>query len=969
LTAEDFLARWQALQETEALESFLTKHVDLVDDDLVLAMKQEVSLTSRADPHLALTLAESILFAASLTGNSLHCAWALMARGNAYKQLALYSQAISDYDQAQRVALAADRTLEAARSQIGKIYCLTSLGFFDEASAVVEEIGAVFIEQDDTFAAAQVDLSAGITAFKTGGFERALQLWLRARELLARHGLLFEPHLASANINISIALRNLDRYEESIATARAALEIANQRGLSITAARAQQSLALTYYYLGYYNRALDLLGQARQIFEGEQLGRDCLMVNIYTADCYLALNRYREALGLATSAERGLAAYGTSYEVGRAAYSRAQAFLGLNDFEQANRALLDARTIFSAIGIDLWGARIDQLRATLLLRQGGWVEARSLAERAQQVFGHRQLVVEKAQARLLVAEALAAGHQTHRALTMARSVLAVARAHQVPELEQQSLYLSGRLVEQKGDRQQALTYFRTCIEQIERQRREMAVELRSSYLADKEGVYHAAVRLALDLDRVEVAFDYVERSKSRALIDLLAHDLDIRVEARDPADERLLEQLKAARSRCQWLYNRLNLAPEREATDPAVWPETRLQLLADLNVEERNLSNLLTELQIRNADYIENAALWQVQIEAPQPHLGPDTLLVEYYITAGEVLAFTVDANKVRVFRNLCTDRELNHLLSLLHLLMNQDALPNRSLAAGQAARQVRLLAILECLYQRLIDPLTSELANFTALIIVPHGPLHYLPFHALYDGQRYILERFEISYLPTASLLPLSQQRDRDTAAWNRSLVVGWSFNQGLPFTQIEAEMLGELLSAEPFLAEAATSKIVRTEAADCQVIHLAAHAEFRADAPRFSALHLADGPLTTIDILNLQLSASLVTLSACQSGLNVITGGDELVGFSRAFLYAGAAGLVLSLWRVEDQATARLMVRFYRGLLAGQTKAAALRLAQLSFLELDDARSHPFYWAPFFLVGGRGPLTFRADSVDGQR
>ncbi|MBN2004702.1 MAG: CHAT domain-containing protein [Anaerolineae bacterium] len=141
------------------------------------------------------------------------------------------------------------------------------------------------------------------------------------------------------------------------------------------------------------------------------------------------------------------------------------------------------------------------------------------------------------------------------------------------------------------------------------------------------------------------------------------------------------------------------------------------------------------------------------------------------------------------------------------------------------------------------------------------------------------------------------------------------------------------------------------------------ASHGEFRADNPLFSSIALADGWLTTLDIFNLRLSASLVTLSGCQTGRSVIGGGDELLGLMRAFLYAGAASLVISLWSIEDRSTAQLTKAFYRHLVNGQTKAAALRQAQLQFLQPDDQNGHaifhhPYFWAPFCLVGDPGLL-----------
>jgi CHAT domain-containing protein len=157
-----------------------------------------------------------------------------------------------------------------------------------------------------------------------------------------------------------------------------------------------------------------------------------------------------------------------------------------------------------------------------------------------------------------------------------------------------------------------------------------------------------------------------------------------------------------------------------------------------------------------------------------------------------------------------------------------------------------------------------------------------------------------------------------------------------------------------------------VQAAAPGCRALHFAVHGDFRADNPLFSGLKLADGWLTTLDIFNLQLSASLVTLSACQTGRNVIAAGDELLGLMRAFLGTGSASLVLSLWKIEDHFTQRLMENFYTLLAGGWRKGAALRQAQLQFIRAADAgpgeqpgvESHPYFWGAFFLVGDTGNL-----------
>jgi CHAT domain-containing protein len=149
------------------------------------------------------------------------------------------------------------------------------------------------------------------------------------------------------------------------------------------------------------------------------------------------------------------------------------------------------------------------------------------------------------------------------------------------------------------------------------------------------------------------------------------------------------------------------------------------------------------------------------------------------------------------------------------------------------------------------------------------------------------------------------------------------------------------------------ATAEGFRQAVQRADVIHIATHGLFRGDDPAFSALRFADGWMSLPEVYGLRLPAKLVCLSACQSGRNWVGEGDELVGLTRGFLHAGAGSLLVSLWPVDDASTADLMIRFYRGLRRGRVVDETLCDAMR---ELRREHSHPYYWAPFFLVGGAG-------------
>jgi CHAT domain-containing protein len=375
---------------------------------------------------------------------------------------------------------------------------------------------------------------------------------------------------------------------------------------------------------------------------------------------------------------------------------------------------------------------------------------------------------------------------------------------------------------------------------------------------------------------------------------------------------------------------------------------------------EQQITELWHRLLVRNADYAREAALWTVRTESAQPYLEDDTLLVEYFVIHGRLVVFLVTNNDVQARR---LESDLTAIQSLMQRLqLNLRTVPKSPVHRLPAlANNARTL--LQQLYRLLLAPLEDRIAGYSKLMIVPHGPLHYLPFHALHNGASYLVEQHEISYLPSASSLRYCREV-RPPA--DRNIAVGYSNGGRLPHAVEEARNIATLLEGQVLLEEGASLAEFHQAIHECRTLHLATHGDFRLDNPLFSGLAFYDGWLTTMDIFDLRLKASLVTLSACQTGRNVLGGGDELLGLMRAFLSAGAASVVLTLWAVEDRSTAQIMEAFYRQLAAGKGKGESLRQAQLQFISRAENASgaqseqyaHPYFWAPFYLVGDAGPL-----------
>jgi CHAT domain-containing protein len=217
-----------------------------------------------------------------------------------------------------------------------------------------------------------------------------------------------------------------------------------------------------------------------------------------------------------------------------------------------------------------------------------------------------------------------------------------------------------------------------------------------------------------------------------------------------------------------------------------------------------------------------------------------------------------------------------------------------------------------------------------------------------LFDGRSYLVDRFSISYAPSASILAHAHRKAVNSTG--PSLILGIEDSK-TPFIGEEVRAVAQVLP-EPLvlIGPDATEDRLREYGHRSRLVHIASHGYFRQDNPMFSSIALADSYLTLYDLYHMHLPVDLLTLSGCVTGLNVVAGGDELLGLTRGLLYAGARSLLLSLWEVDDKSTSTLMREFYRGLQQGQRKADALRAAMRSAHECNP---HPYYWAPFKLIG----------------
>jgi CHAT domain-containing protein len=321
--------------------------------------------------------------------------------------------------------------------------------------------------------------------------------------------------------------------------------------------------------------------------------------------------------------------------------------------------------------------------------------------------------------------------------------------------------------------------------------------------------------------------------------------------------------------------------------------------------------------------------------------LGPQTTLISYYVTADKTLAFVVGSDSLQAVEIPVKEADLRGAINWF-----------RDFASLRDPQPKSLKQI----HGWLIAPIRQYIKT-SQVVIVPHGLLHYVPFAALTDGRRYFGDEHAVSYLPSASTLPILRRRINHSG--QQVLTIAQSQAHGLPalrYADEEARSVAKLYGTQPLLTGRATREGFLKRASAYNMLHIAAHAELNATSPLFSRILLSpanndSGAIEVREIYGMALTrTNLVVLSACETQLGTQSKGDDIVGLNRAFIYAGASSVIASLWTVDDEATSVLMRSFYGHLKRGMSKAAALQAAQAA---TRAKYPHPYYWASFVLTG----------------
>jgi CHAT domain-containing protein len=513
-------------------------------------------------------------------------------------------------------------------------------------------------------------------------------------------------------------------------------------------------------------------------------------------------------------------------------------------------------------------------------------------------------------------------------------------------------YYLGNLLAGEGKFQEALAHYAKAIDIIENLRNSLLTDqLKLGFSENKNLPYDGAVRTSLALNDTDAAFVYSERARSRALLDLLENRETGRIVEASAAPAADKPAAGASEGMTALPLERLTKSMFETRAIPAATGATPSK--------EAELNSILGAECLTAQDV--------------QGFLGSDDSLVEYFVGETQLVIFVVNKDGVTTETVKTGAPEIQEAV---------EAFRGDILSGSPAFK-----ASSQRLYKMIYAPVEARVrAN---AVFVPHLQLHKVPFAALMDGDgRYLVESKAVSTVYSGSTL--KYLAGKGGKSLNRILALAnpaQSIAPMLPSTEQEVAAIGPLFTERNILVGSqATKAALLSNAKGYDVIHLACHGKFYPENPSQSCLLLAgnneDGMLRASDIYQTDITGcSLVTLSACETGLSKETTGDDALGLGRALIYAGAPRIVVSLWSVADAATADLMVQFYGALKKGETAPQALRTAQLAMLHRTGETAvnrgiagvqqnaaapapapgaattipygHPFFWAPFVVMG----------------
>ncbi len=636
------------------------------------------------------------------------------------------------------------------------------------------------------------------------------------------------------------------------------------------------------------------------------------------------------------------------------------------DLEKSKRYTTQARQIF--IGAqDLRSVVNTSLSLSSLARRGEQLdeaekyalEALTMARKIDDLGWLNEALQQMARIRLQQ-------NRPQDALVLLRECQSINQRVAAPLDTSETLDLQGQALEAQKQPQEALEKYQASIKLLESVRATTVSEADFSNVGKRYAVYERAVKLLLQLQQPEAAFDILNRAKSKKIQDSLRLSS---LKSGDQAIQSLLDLAGGLETKLRKAEAQLQSEQQKPAAEQNAVAIDNLQTVVATTRGE--FSKTVLQIKQANPNYDKVINVDPMVLKKAQNELPDDVLLIEYAPLGNQLYIFLVTKDDLKIY---APPVKLDELWSRIREVRQQIATPPAQVVRGATLRSdttavahgdlTALNQNLSALYAMLIAPIESEIATKKILAFLPTQLLYYLPMQALAkkqgDSYRYLIEDKPVVYLAATDIPVVISEQDA-TRAGKGLLAFGNPTGANLPFALEEVNAIAKVFPGTQVLAGNAATKASALDEknAQKQILHFATHGILDQNDTFKSYILLAKSAkpqgaeLTFGEVTGLDLQkVDLVTLSACETALGKNADGREITSLAKSFSDAGAKAVIASLWSVADQSTSELMTSFYRELAAGKSKGQALQSAEIAVLKNPDY-AHPFYWAPFILMG----------------
>ncbi|MGB1250941.1 MAG: CHAT domain-containing protein [Candidatus Promineifilaceae bacterium] len=885
----------------------------------------------------ALMLAKANVAASEVTGGDKARIYALWGYAWALSADFAYLESLTIFEEIATFLAQAQEWGQLTGIQINRIWILVNLGRYSEAFALEKAVRHDLMQRVEPRLQYRVNLELNMAqAYENSG-------QLAAALACTQRGALLADEAQDANVAAKLKiieghiLTKQDNYAEAERAFAQSLAKLAQTQNETDVGRVNLYLGILNFSQGRYQDGLQHLELARERFTALDWPAEVAYIENQKARIYFALNLLDETLERSVAAAKILADHAMPFYQVEALINQSRVYLRRNNFRSAASILETAR--LKALQIEAHGLllTIDILR-TQTARQSGLNE--DALTIALATLGHvhiesyptllTQLHVELACCYLQQEKSAEARHQLQTAS-------ALAERYELREITIQTHYLFGCLEDQIPETGQH-DRFEQAIALIERQNKSLPLdEFRIGYLSDKQAIYDSFVTM---WHRITLA----EQRDKNALIAALSRMYTAYLPQKIGGGDRsfVLEQaLTPLRARWYAYQARLDGVSFKrdEAVTDIVEPTIQSGALEKIEAE---IAELLRQQRLHQTGRLEAEIDEAVTIASLQTQLKSQQAFICFYLAEGQCHALVLRSGEVEHVVSLVSAEMIDQLLQAWRFHIG-----NSTVVQSKSGLMIAR-AYLQRLYRCLIRPIDALLDGILELSILTPTLWHDLPFAALFDGARHLVERYAVSRLSSFELGYGNVVRPKSDA-----LVIGYSDEGRLPYALQESAEIAQQLTttnAVTYLSESdATVGAVRNASTKCTILHFATHARFRPDNPFFSWIKLSDGHFPVIDLYDLHFeNRPLIVLSACETGRGVPRGGG-IVGFARGFLSAGAGELIINGWQIEDTASSHLMRRFYYYRQLEPNSAVALQRAQIDVLANHP---HPFFWSSYIHV-----------------